>query len=66
MDLIQVIEPFSKNGKYPFVEAATYPDDIKYLHWNAFDNWHFRDFYFSEDGTSIDIPPNPENIVWAI
>lgn len=60
------MQPFSKHGDYPFIEAATYPDDIKYLHWNAFDSWHFNDHYWSKDGTSVDITPDPTNIVWAI
>ena len=64
--LINILEPFTKNGDYPFIEAATYPDDIKYLHWNAFDNWHFNDNYWSVDGTPVNIPSDPTNIVWAI
>lgn len=61
-----VMQPFTKNGNYPFVEAATYPDDIKYLNWKTFNSWHFNDNYFSDDGSSIDITRDPSNIVWAI
>lgn len=48
------------------MEAATYPDDIKYLHWNSFNNWHFNDFYWTKDGSDVNLPENPENVVWAI
>lgn len=60
------MQPFTKNGDYPFVEAATYPDDIKFLNWKSFNNWHFNDYFHDETGKIVELPRNPENIVWAI
>ena len=65
-EIINVIHPFTKNGNYPFVESATYPDDIKYLGWKAFNHWHFNDYYHNKNGETVDLPRNQENIVWAI
>ena len=59
--------PFTKEWDYPFIEAAEWPDDIKYLNWKAFNEWHFNDNFFSNDNTPYDhIKRKDINIVWAI
>lgn len=64
--ILQKMVPFTKEKDYPFIEAAEWADDIKYLNWRSFNSWHFNDNYFSDDNTPINIPKADTNIVWAI
>jgi len=38
---LETLKPYSHDGKYTFIEAATWPDSIKSVHWTAFNDWHF-------------------------
>ena len=48
----------TKESDYPFVECATYADDIRYTtgSWQA--NWHFVNYPFFSDGGSPTEYPN--------
>lgn len=67
-----MLAPFSEytqEGKYPFVESATWPDRIQVLAWKTMRNWHFVDQTFVDP--SFTPPqrisdPNPENVVQTI
>ena len=79
--LLAVLSPFTKEKKYPFVEEAEWADDIKYLNWKSFNNWHFYDNFYQKNDTTFEETsrarqkrrantktekPDETNIVWAI
>ena len=41
-----------KEQGHPFVEAACFPDDIKYIGWKSFNQFHFYDNYIKGPGTT--------------
>ena len=43
----------TKESSYPFVECATYADDIKYSGGGWQSNWHFVDNAFLDKGGNI-------------
>ena len=64
---------FTKDNKYPFVECASWADDIKYIDWDSMDKWHFDNIYI--DGQKIisktkypelNLKSEKQDIVWAI
>jgi len=64
-DILAIVQQYTWENTEPFVEAATWPDNIKNLMLIAFNNWHFIDSPIITDGI---VPPSldPENIVWAL
>ena len=66
-----LLEPFTfycGEKSYPFVEAATWPDKIKIMGWEHFNEWHFKDQAVIEAGYT---PPTQmeeknQNAVWGI
>ncbi len=65
--VLKVLSAFTKEKQYTFIEEASFPDDIKYLNWKAFNSWHFNDNYiYYPDAPDKNLPTNPENIVWSI
>lgn len=73
MQMLSIIGQYTKDQNHPFVECASWPDDIKYIDWDTMDKWHFDNIYI--DGKKI-IPkkkypelklnPPKSDIVWAI
>ena len=58
-NIVKVLTSFTKENDYPFVESAEWPDDIKYLMWNSFDEWHFNDDYYYQQKPKKILPKNP-------
>lgn len=51
--LVTLLKDFGKHTKekdHPFVECACFPDDIKYIGWKAFNQFHFYDHYLLGPG----------------
>jgi len=63
--ILNIMRGYTYEDTIPFVEAATWPDDIKELGLNAYDDWHFDDMPYFENFTTT-TPTEPENIAWAI
>lgn len=62
--ILEVLGKFTKEAAHPFVECACFPDDIKYLSWKAFNQWHFYDYYIAGPGISRDeINKLPKSVV---
>mmetsp|Transcript_13110 Transcript_13110/g.22134 ORF Transcript_13110/g.22134 Transcript_13110/m.22134 type:complete len:122 (+) Transcript_13110:370-735(+) len=55
-----------REGKYPFVECVTEPDDSKRRGGGWQSTWHFDDIGFSGDGGSYDFGSTPHNITMAM
>lgn len=56
---------FEKN--HPFVEAATWADEIKGQGLDTQSHWHFVDNPFFDDNfTNPGVAPEPYNVTWAI
>lgn len=73
MDILKILSPFTKEKMYPFIEAATWADDIKAVGVKTMSNWHFSDTYIDgerrltpKELTLHKLQKNPENLVWAI
>jgi hypothetical protein len=50
-----------------FVEAATWPDDIKGHGITAYSNWHYTNIPLNDNGVAIACTATPEiDVVWAI
>jgi len=64
-EILDIVTDYTWEDTEPFIESATWPDNIKNLQLVAFNNWHFVDTPIIEDGI---VPPtlDPENIVWAL
>lgn len=64
------LSSFTKESKHKLVEAASFPDDIKYLSWKAFNKWHFDDDYIFTDAqteaASKSLYRSKQNIIFAI
>lgn len=55
--LVALLKEFGKHTKekdHPFVECACFPDDIKYIGWKAFNQFHFYDHYLLGPGMKPD------------
>lgn len=64
--ILSVLTPFSKDGSYRFIESAAWPDDLKGVTWDSFNDWHYHDYYYVRDYKPGPLPDNPTNIVWAL
>lgn len=73
LDTLGLLSQFTKERQHPFVEAATWADDIKAVGVKTMSKWHFSDTFI--DGqrkltpaqlAAHALPKNPENLVWAI
>jgi len=53
-------------SKYPFVECATFADEIKNEGFDDQSHWHFVDNPFYDQGFTANIAPNEYNVTWAI
>ena len=51
---------------HPFVECASFADEIKKTGWKALDNFHFIDTPIMKDGFETDVNLQYQNISWAI
>jgi len=51
---------------YPFIEAATFADEIKPRGWDDQANWHFVDNPYYVAGYYTDVLPEAQNITWAL
>lgn len=73
MNILALLSPFTKEKFYPFIEAATWADDIKAVGVKTMSEWHFSDTYI--DGERKLTPSElrdhklekkSENLYWAI
>ena len=51
---------------YPFVECATFADEIKSKGFADTSDFHFVDNPFLDDGYKLDIAAEPYNITWML
>jgi len=51
---------------YPFVECATFADEIKSKGFDDQSDWHFVDNTFLDDGYETVVNPELYNVTWAI
>lgn len=73
-EILNKLGHFTKADEHPFVEAASFPDDIKYISWKMFNKWHYitAPYVPTELKKKIDNIPvkeletPEENIVWSI
>jgi len=63
--ILNIMVGYTFEDTIPFVEAATWADDIKGLGLNAYNDWHFDDMPYFVDYTTT-TPAEPENVAWAI
>ncbi|CAI2373928.1 unnamed protein product [Moneuplotes crassus] len=63
---IKQLSQFAKEDKYPFVEAANWPDDIKEVGVLQFNQWHEVRTPIIRDGYEGDTFEEPQNVTWAI
>lgn len=40
-NILKKLDNFTKSDKHPFVEAGSFPDDIKAINWAMFNEWHY-------------------------
>lgn len=71
-EILAITGGFTKERDYPFIEAAPYPDDIKYIGVKTMNAWHFHDNYVNgqrkltkAEIQAANLPSDKENIVWA-
>ena len=73
MHLLGMLQPFTRETNHPFVEAASWPDEVKYLGWKAMNAWHYDNKYI--DGSKLlskteikakNLKENPIDIVSSI
>jgi hypothetical protein len=71
-EILAITGAFTKERDYPFIEAAPYPDDIKYIGVKTMNSWHFHDNYVNGQRkltkgeiSAANLPNDKENIVWA-
>mmetsp|Transcript_26124 Transcript_26124/g.30172 ORF Transcript_26124/g.30172 Transcript_26124/m.30172 type:complete len:183 (-) Transcript_26124:375-923(-) len=63
---ITVLQNFSNEGKYPFVESSIWADENKHIGWNAFRSWHSEGIPYLHSGFGHTVHQNTANITWAI
>lgn len=51
---------------YPLVECATFADVIKGTGWDDQSEWHYVDTPFFDEGYSVEINNQYENVTWAL
>jgi hypothetical protein len=64
--LRQLDEFTTLEGNYPFVECATFADEIKITGFDFISSWHFVDQPLFEGGFYKPVVNDPLNITWAI
>ena len=65
--MLETLAPYTTlENKYPFVECATFADEIKQKGWNDQAGWHFVDNPFFDNYTNTLVYPEVYNITWAI
>ncbi len=52
--------------KYPFVECATFADEIKSRGWDDQANLHYDNIPFFDNGFETIVPVELQNATWAI
>jgi len=58
-----------KEGDHPFVECATWPDDIRMGRFHYTAGWHFIDTPLYADGLDaekVGFKPDLKNVSWAL
>jgi hypothetical protein len=66
-DILTYLAPFTElEGDHPFVECATFADEIKSKGFDDQAHWHFVDTPFLDEGFQAVINPEPYNVTWAI
>lgn len=64
VELLKILGGYTKEKDHPFVECACFPDDIKYIGWKAFNQFHFYDHYILGPGkTPADLEKLPKSRV---
>lgn len=73
LELLSVTGPFTKDAKYPFVESASWADDIKYTGWDLMNKWHFDNIYIDgkriiprKEYEGLGLTASKMDVVWAI
>lgn len=56
----------SLEKNHPFVECATFADEIKGKGWDDQSHWHFVDNPFMDDGFLTSVVLNEYNITWSL
>ena len=51
---------------YPFVECATFADEIKEEGFDDQSHWHYVDKAFLDKGFTKDVPTEMYNVTWAL
>lgn len=51
--VLKPLKQFSKSKNHIFVESAVWADDLKLNAMMTFSPWHYKDNYFSYDGTEV-------------
>ena len=62
---LETLKPYSSEGKYTFVEAATWPDSIKSVHWTAFNDWHYINQAYMDGYQGVE-NWDPHNVTLAL
>lgn len=70
-NILNSITDFQKSKNYPFVEAASFLDDIKGINWKIFNKWHYDNVPYvpaaaKKKVNKKDLEYSRENLVWAI
>ena len=52
--------------QHPFVECATFADEIKGKGWNDQSGLHYTNMPFFDQGYHTEVPQNENNATWAI
>lgn len=60
INTLKLLSDNTKEKSHHFVEAATFPDDIKYQSWVTFNSWHFVTQYLVKKGSKAD----PKNLLY--
>lgn len=63
----KMIKPLGRAypGYGQFTLAASWADHLKSHEVMAFNQWHYINYHFDENGKAV-LKPNPQNILWAI
>lgn len=65
-DEIKILSEFAAEGKYNFVEASNWPDDIKEVGVNQFTPWHVDRFPHFESEFKEEPYKERMDVIWAI
>jgi hypothetical protein len=73
LNFLSITGEYTKDENYPFIESASWADDIKYIGWDTMNPWHFHNIYIDgkriipvREYASLGLHREKTNIVWAI